>query len=83
MTTKFEGDTDDGQVLKDGQRLRVPIWYVQDAWRRELGHHAATFDDEIAADGIAFADHRPGYRLGSSDASRRAYDQMVEDLQTR
>ena len=66
--------------MRDGQRLRVSI-FAQDGLQRAISAHAGAFDGEVAADGIALADHMPGYRLGSSharDAAAVAYAEMVE-----
>jgi hypothetical protein len=54
------------EPLKDGERLYVPTMVVDSA--------------TLAADGVAFDHHKPGYRLGdaaSADPRDSAYYEMV------
>jgi hypothetical protein len=69
-------------LLRDGQKLRVPM-FAMDSVQRGASSHLARVHDGTGDSGLAM--HRPGFRVTDaplSDALQRAYDAYEHDLTT-
>jgi hypothetical protein len=65
----------DDDLLRDGQRLRVPMFAMDSAIQRGDPAHLGRVHDGTGDSGLAM--HRPGFRVTDaplSDALQRAYD---------
>ena len=73
----------ENDVLRDGQRLRVPMFGMDHAIRRNASPHLPRVHDGTGDSGLAM--HRPGFRVtdaAPSDELQRAYDAYEQDLIT-
>jgi hypothetical protein len=69
-------------LLRDGQRLRVPM-FAMDSALRSASAHLPRVHDGTGDSGLAI--HRPGFRVTDaplSDALQRAYDAYEHELTT-
>jgi hypothetical protein len=72
----------DDDLLRDGQRLRVPM-FATDGMQRDASPHLPRVHDGTGDSGLAM--HRPGFRVSDaplSDALQRAYDAYEYELTT-
>jgi hypothetical protein len=84
ITDDDDDDFDENGILKDGGRMRVPM-YARDALQRAVAADSARFwpRDRAplvtdAAGGTAGL-HRPGFRISGSDAQRVTQDHMKNE----
>jgi hypothetical protein len=80
---------DEREVLRDGERLRVPIYAMDAEWRRTMdliedGMRTDHAERVAARDARALDAHRPGFRTAgdhfAQDRRERAYDEYVERI---
>ena len=70
----------DDDLLRDGQRLRVPM-FAMDSMQRDASPHLPRVHDGTGNSSF----HRPGFRVTDapiSDALQRAYEDYEHDLTT-
>jgi hypothetical protein len=75
-------DTYDDDLLRDGQRLRVPM-FAMDSMQRTATAHVGRVHDGTGDSGLAM--HRPGFRVTDapqSDEMQRAHDAYEHELTT-
>jgi len=72
-TYRSQDDDDDARnILKDGERMRVPM-YAMDALSRDVAQHFARVTDATGDGGLGL--HRPGFRISSTiTRDRSIYD---------
>ncbi len=72
----------DDELLRDGQRLRVPM-FAMDSAQRGASSHLPRVHDGTGDSGLAM--HRPGFRVTDaplSDELQRAREDYLQDLTT-
>ena len=70
---------EDDLILRNGERMRVPLT-MMDALQRDVAQHFARITDGAGDSGLGL--HRPGYRLSSTVTRDHShYDQYEAEVQ--